>query len=60
MSGGPEAPVETLCAISPQERKTAEHPRERARALAAAGQLELRFPIRVADCERLVQTGDLS
>ena len=34
--------------------------RERARALAAAGQLELRFPIRAAGFEPLLLTGDLS
>jgi hypothetical protein len=34
--------------------------RERAGALAAAGQFELRFPIRAADVEPLVLTGDLS
>jgi hypothetical protein len=40
-----------------QNRRAA---RERARAQALAGQLEIKFPIRVADCEPLVLTGDLS
>ena len=33
---------------------------ERAQALAAAGQLELKFPVAVADCDPLLRTGDLS
>jgi hypothetical protein len=35
--------------------------RERAaKALAEAGQLELRFPVRVMDCDPLIQSGDFS
>ena len=34
--------------------------RERARALAADGQYELRLLVRAADCEPLIITGDLS
>jgi hypothetical protein len=34
--------------------------KDRARELAAAGQLEIKFPIRVMDCEPLVVTDDLS
>jgi hypothetical protein len=40
-----------------QNRRVA---RERAKELAEAGQLELKFLVRVADCEPLILTSDLS
>jgi hypothetical protein len=40
-----------------QNRRVA---RERAEALAATGQLELKLPVRAADFEPLILTGDLS